>query len=78
MRKPELLKSKLVGLCGRIVPPLVAAMCGGICGVCHTSYGVFCWVLYVHDRTLGAAAHPSEKFAMSVRRHTKVLPDGEG
>ena len=27
--------------------------------------------------TLGAAAHPSKKLAMSVRRHTKVLADGE-
>ena len=30
------------------------------------------------DWTLGAAAYPSKKLAMSVRRHTKVLADGEG
>ena len=30
------------------------------------------------DWTLGAAAYPSEKLAMTVRRHTKVLADGEG
>ena len=28
--------------------------------------------------TLGAAAYPSKKLAMSVRRHTKVLTNGEG
>ena len=30
------------------------------------------------DWTLRAAAYPSKKLAMSVRRHTKVLADGEG
>ena len=37
-------------------------------------------VLCIHcmrDWTLGAAVHPSKKLAMSVRRHTKVLADGE-
>ena len=29
------------------------------------------------DWTLGAAAYPSKKLAMSVRRHTKVLADRE-
>ena len=28
--------------------------------------------------TLGAATCPPQKLAMSVRRHTKVLADGEG
>lgn len=28
--------------------------------------------------TLGAVTYPSEKSAMSVRRHTKVLANGEG
>ena len=30
------------------------------------------------DWTLGAAAYPSKKLAMSVSRNTKVLADGEG
>ena len=30
------------------------------------------------DWNLGAAAYPSKKLAMSVKRHTKVLANGEG
>ena len=57
----------------------------------YTGYGVLqvCCVLLhstactsvlrvLGDWTLGAAAYPSKKLAMSVRRHTKVLADGEG
>ena len=34
--------------------------------------------MYSDEWTLGAATYPSQKSAMSVRRHTKVLADGEG
>ena len=57
----------------------------------HTGYGVLqvrCVLLHsaactsmlhvLSDWTLGAAAYPSKKSAMSVRRHIKVLADGEG
>ena len=33
--------------------------------------------MYSDEWTLGAATYPSQKSAMSVRRHTKVLADGE-
>ena len=38
----------------------------------------FLYAYCMSDWTLGAAAHPFKKLAMSVRRHTKVLADGEG
>ena len=67
-------------------------MCVCVCvGGQHTGYGVLrvCCVLLhstactsvlrvLSDWTLGAAAYPSKKSTMSVRRHTKVLADGEG
>ena len=34
--------------------------------------------MYSDKWTLGAVTCPSQKSAMSVRRHTKVLADGEG
>ena len=42
------------------------------------SLSVLFWGYFLNDWTLGAAAHPSKKLAMSVRHHTKVLVDGEG
>ena len=67
------------------------SVCVCVCGGQHTGYGVLqvcCALLHgtactsvlrvLSDWTLGAAAYPSKKLAMSVRRHTKVLADGEG
>ena len=37
-----------------------------------------CYTYCTSDWTFGAAAYPSKKLEMSVRRHTKVLAHGEG
>ena len=51
----------------------------GVLQVCYVHSGACTSVLRVlSDWTLGAAGYPSKNLAMSVRRHTKVLADGEG
>ena len=69
----------LVGVCG---DGLCLRLGPHHCGGQRTGYGVL-WVCYIHttactsvlrllsDWTLGAAAYPSKKLAMSVRRHTE-------
>ena len=47
---------------------------GGSIPVMVCLWYAFC----VSDWTLGAATYPSKKLAMTVRRYTKVLADGEG
>ena len=80
-----------VGSLGLLMPCVCVCVFGGHFGGQHTGYGVLqvCCVLLhstactsvlrvLSDWTLGAATYPSMKLAMSVRRHTKVLADGEG
>ena len=52
-------------------------VCVCVCAAC-TSTACTSVLRVLSDWTLGAAAYPSEKLAMSLRRHTKVLADGEG
>ena len=59
-----------------------ACVCLCVC-VCSVTVCYRCTVCTsalhaLSDWTLGAAAYPSKKLAMTVRRHTKVLADGEG
>ena len=58
-----------------------ALLLTGVCLCVCVCYGCTVCTSALHalsDWTLGAAACPSEKLAMTVRRHTKVLADGEG
>ena len=78
-------------LCSCLAVLIVCVCVCDLFGGQYTGYGVLqvCCVLLhstactsvlrvLSDWTLGAAAYPSKKLAMSVRRHTKVLADGEG
>ena len=53
-------------------------LCGCLCWEGLVCPVVLCPGVDIGDWTLGAVAYPSQKSAMSVRRHTKVLADGEG
>ena len=56
-----------------------AFVCVCVLQVCYVHSAACTSVLRVlSDWTLGAAVYPSKKLATSVRRHTKVLANGEG
>ena len=66
----EILRQKVLCWCTRHSRRgMCVCVCVCVCVVPHN---------HMRDWTLGAAIYPSKKLANSVRRHTKVLADGEG
>ena len=63
----------------RLLPGVRVYLYVSMCAFGHSiPVTVFSKCFSTSDRTLGAAACPSQKSAISVRCHTKVLADGKG